>query len=105
MTFREGMPKLVGDGEERDLKENRNQPVLPSQPPSTLLSETPPPALGISFLICEMERYSLSYRPSKIPLNGLISKGSKWRLASLVSLPNKQRPGAGFAPAAAKPFV
>lgn len=41
LRFREGMPKLVGDGEERDLKEERSQPVLPSQPPSTLLSETP----------------------------------------------------------------
>lgn len=98
------MPRVVGDGEERDLKEERNQPVLPSQPPSTLLSETPP-NLGISFLICEMERYPLSYRPSKIPLNGLIFKGSKWPLASLVSLSNSQRPGAGYVPAAARPFV
>lgn len=96
---------MVGDGEERDLKEERNQPVLPSQPLSTLLSETPPPNLGISFLICEMERYLLSYRPSKIPLNGLIFKGSKWPLASLASLSNSQRPEAGYVPAAARPFV
>lgn len=35
------MHKLVGSGEERDLKEDRNRPVLPSQPSSILRSETP----------------------------------------------------------------